>query len=147
MIPQEYSFCPKVLILLTWLVSAFTLVGLNRLPPEQVHHLKPSKPTFADPEPGHKKWQVNRDSITEDQLLGDLIMLVILDYAGPRLQLPTDTFSPVWKRRGEKYIADELSLLASICVLGKCMKPVIPHLAMSSIVSLLFFYKDGFGIK
>ena len=47
------------------LVSAFTLVGLNWLPPEQVLHLEPSQPTFADPEPGHTKWQANRDSIAE----------------------------------------------------------------------------------
>ena len=32
----------------TWLVSAFTVVGLNRLLPEQVQHLEPSQPTFAE---------------------------------------------------------------------------------------------------
>ena len=58
------------------LVLASTLVGLNWLPPEQVQHLEPSQPTFADPEPGHTKWQANCDSITEDQLLGDLIVLL-----------------------------------------------------------------------
>ena len=55
---------------LTWLVSAFTLVRLNQLPPEQVLHLEPLQPTFADPEPGHMKWWANHDSIAEDQLLG-----------------------------------------------------------------------------
>ena len=60
------------------LVSAFTLVGLNRLPSEQVQHHKPSQPTFADPEPGYTKWRANRDSIAEDQLLGDLIVVISL---------------------------------------------------------------------
>ena len=52
------------------------MVRLNRLPPEQVQHLESSHPTFADPEPGYTKSQVNRDSINEDQLLGDLIGLL-----------------------------------------------------------------------
>ena len=61
---------------MSWLVLAFTLVGLNRLPPEQVQHLEPSQPTFTDPEPGPMKRQANRNSITEDQLLGELILLL-----------------------------------------------------------------------
>ena len=63
-------------LLVLVLVLAFTLVGLNRLPPEEVQHLEPLQPTFADPEPGHTKWCTNRNSIAEDQLLGDLIVLL-----------------------------------------------------------------------
>ena len=71
-----YEQQPNKWLDLTWLVSAFILVGLNRLPPEQVLHLEPSQPTFADPEPGHTKWQANRNSIAEDQLLRDQIVLL-----------------------------------------------------------------------
>ena len=65
-----------IYLLVLVVVSAFTLVGWNRLPPEQVQHLESSHPTFADPGPGHTKWRANRDFIAEDQLLWDLIVLL-----------------------------------------------------------------------
>ena len=100
------------------LVLAFTLIRLNRLHPEQVQHLEPSQPTFADPEPGYTKWWANRNSITKDQLLGDLIVLLGHTLSCWLMSSAAHwTFSPVKKRRwGEKYIADELSLWVSSCV-------------------------------
>lgn len=70
------TFHTNISLTLTLLVSVFTLVGLNQLPPEQVQHLRPSLPTAADPEPGHRKRRATRDSIVEDQLLADLIVLL-----------------------------------------------------------------------
>ena len=46
-----YSACMSH-VLYTWLVSAFTLVGLNRLPLEQVQHLEPSQ--------AHVRWSFAR---------------------------------------------------------------------------------------
>ena len=39
---------------------------------------------FTDPEPGHTKWQANSDSMAEDQLLGDLI--VLLDHTHKQME-------------------------------------------------------------
>ena len=103
---------------MTWLVSAFTLVGLNRLPPEQVQHLEPSQPTFADPEQGHTKWQSQswfrrRRSTTWGPDSAAWSSLIVLAHV---FSCPPTRFRQLRREMGGEYIADELSLWASSCV-------------------------------
>ena len=99
-------FMPYLTNLLV-LVSAITLVGLNRLPPEQVQHLESSQPTFADPEPGHTKWRTNRDSIAKGLQLGNLIMIAVYVAHWRR-------YFGIWLRKGSQVLPEKTPSLLQI---------------------------------